>query len=156
MSPVILNSTYPSKQTLTTTLISLLHWGAGLDGCTGSWLTQAKWLYETGCLACVNMRSLLFIYLIFLFIDWWYSINHFLFPSTTSCFHLLCRYLNDVFTLEVLEGTSLQWECPNIEGPSPSPRESHTSITLGNKLLVYGGMNGKRLGDVWILDVGKG
>ena len=66
------------------------------------------------------------------------------------------RYLNDVYTLEVLEGTSLQWECPNIEGPSPCPRESHTSVTLGNKLLVYGGMNGKRLGDLWLLNVGKG
>ena len=65
------------------------------------------------------------------------------------------RYLNDVYSLEVLEGTSLQWECPTIEGPSPSPRESHSSVTIGNKLLVYGGMNGKRLNDLWTLNIGK-
>ena len=66
-----------------------------------------------------------------------------------------CRYLNDVYTLEIREGTSLQWVCPNIEGPAPCPRESHTSVTVGTtKLLLYGGMNGKRLGDVWMLDVG--
>lgn len=68
--------------------------------------------------------------------------------------HCSSRYLNDVYSLEVLEGTSLQWECPNIEGPSPSPRESHTSVTIGNMLLVYGGMNGKRLNDLWTLSVG--
>lgn len=66
----------------------------------------------------------------------------------------LCRYLNDVYSLEVLEGTSLQWECPNIEGPTPSPRESHSSITIGNKLLIYGGMSGKRLSDLWSLNIG--
>ncbi len=66
----------------------------------------------------------------------------------------ISRYLNDVYCLEVLEGTSLQWECPNIEGPSPCPRESHSSVTIGNKLLVYGGMNGKRLNDLWTLSVG--
>ena len=67
----------------------------------------------------------------------------------------MCRYLNDLFTLEVSEGTSLQWECPNIEGPVPCPRESHTAVTIGNKLLVYAGMNGKRLSDMWILNVGE-
>ena len=68
----------------------------------------------------------------------------------------MCRYLNDVYTLEIREGTSLQWVCPNIEGPAPCPRESPAAVTVGtNRLLIYGGMNGKRLGDVWILDVGK-
>lgn len=67
----------------------------------------------------------------------------------------MCRYLNDVYSLEVLEGTSLQWECPNIEGPSPCTRESHSSVTVANKLLIYGGMNGKRLNDLWMLNVGK-
>ena len=68
----------------------------------------------------------------------------------------MCRYLNDVYTLEIREGTSLQWVCPNIEGPAPCPRESPAAVTIGtNRLLIYGGMNGKRLGDVWILDVGK-
>lgn len=65
-----------------------------------------------------------------------------------------CRYLNDVFTLEIREGTSLQWQNPVIDGPSPSPRESHAAVTIGSQLLIYGGMNGKRLADVWMLDVG--
>ena len=64
------------------------------------------------------------------------------------------RYLNDLSYLEIREGTSLQWQCPIFDGPSPSPRESHSAVTIGNRLLVYGGMNGRRLGDVWMLDVG--
>ena len=29
-------------------------------------------------------------------------------------------------------------------------------MTFGNRLVIYGGMNGHRLSDVWVLDVGKG
>ena len=68
---------------------------------------------------------------------------------------LICRYLNDVFTLEIREGTSLQWQNPVIEGATPSPRESHAAVTIGTRLLIYGGMNGKRLADIWMLDVGR-
>ena len=67
----------------------------------------------------------------------------------------MSRYLNDLSYLEIREGTSLQWQCPVFDGPSPSPRESHAAVTIGNnRLLIYGGMNGRRLGDVWILDIG--
>ena len=66
----------------------------------------------------------------------------------------ITRYLNDVFMLEIREGTSLQWQCPVIDGPTPCPRESHTAVTIGARLLIYGGMNGRRLGDIWMLDVG--
>ena len=48
----------------------------------------------------------------------------------------------------------MQWVSPNIEGPCPSPRESHSAVTMGSKLIIYGGMNGHRLGDLWILNVG--
>jgi len=65
------------------------------------------------------------------------------------------KYLNDVFMLEIREGMSLQWQCPVIEGPTPCPRESHAAVTIGARLLIYGGMNGRRLGDIWILDVGR-
>lgn len=65
------------------------------------------------------------------------------------------KYLNDVYTLEIREGTSLQWVCPTIEGPVPCARESHAAVTIGNKLLVHGGMNGKRLSDLWTLDLGE-
>ena len=65
------------------------------------------------------------------------------------------RYLSDLCYLEIREGTSLQWQCPVFEGPTPSPRESHSGVTIGSRLLIYGGMNGRRLGDVWILEVGE-
>lgn len=54
--------------------------------------------------------------------------------------------------LEIKEGTSLQWHAPTFEGPVPAVRESHSTLTWGTKLVVYGGMNGHRLGDVWVLD----
>lgn len=42
-------------------------------------------------------------------------------------------------------------------GMSPPPRESHTAVmfeTDGHQqLIIYGGMSGCRLGDVWILDI---
>ena len=55
--------------------------------------------------------------------------------------------------LEIKEGTSLQWNLPTFEGPVPCARESHSTLTWGSKLLMYGGMNGRRLGDVWVMDV---
>ena len=67
----------------------------------------------------------------------------------------LHRYLNDIFTLEIREGMSLQWVCPTIEGPCPTPRESHSAIAYGSKLVIFGGMNGRRLGDCWMLDTGE-
>ena len=74
----------------------------------------------------------------------------------SSLLVLSIRYLNVVYTLEIREGTPLQWVCPTIEGPTPCPRESPAAVTVGNnRLLIYGGMNGKRLGDVWMLDVGE-
>ena len=70
--------------------------------------------------------------------------------------NVVCRYLNDLNYLEIREGTSLQWQCPVFDGPSPSPRESHAAVTISNnRLLIYGGMNGRRLDDVWILEVGR-
>lgn len=75
-------------------------------------------------------------------------------PSHASAF-VFCRYLNDIFTLEIREGMSLQWVCPTIEGPCPTPRESHSAIAYGSKLIVFGGMNGRRLGDCWMLDTGE-
>ena len=68
---------------------------------------------------------------------------------------VVCRYLNDLYMLEIKEGTSLQWQKPTIEGSSPCVRESHSSLTWNSKLVVYGGMNGRRLSDVWLLDCDK-
>lgn len=45
-------------------------------------------------------------------------------------------------------------------GQPPPPRESHTAVGYVEKdgrrprLIIYGGMSGCRLGDLWQLDIG--
>lgn len=72
------------------------------------------------------------------------------------------RYLNDLYVLDTRPGlTSMQWEKPNCNGTPPSPRESHTAVAyipnqnslVGAKLIIHGGMAGRRLGDLHLLDV---
>ncbi|GIY10346.1 host cell factor 1 [Caerostris darwini] len=68
------------------------------------------------------------------------------------------RYLNDLYTLE-LRATSMMWDVPQCNGHPPPPRESHTAVAYTGKndkhsrLIVYGGMSGCRLGDLWQLDI---
>lgn len=58
---------------------------------------------------------------------------------------------------------ALAWEYPNATGTPPSPRESHTANVYVSKeesggtpyLIIYGGMSGCRLGDLWTLNLGK-
>ncbi|KAF7273748.1 hypothetical protein GWI33_013567 [Rhynchophorus ferrugineus] len=67
------------------------------------------------------------------------------------------RYLNDLYTLDI-RSTPMQWDIPVTHGPSPPPRESHTGVAYVDKkkhksfLVIYGGMSGCRLGDLWFLD----
>lgn len=69
--------------------------------------------------------------------------------------------MNDLYVLDLknYNPNSYQWECPITYGVSPSARESHTAVSFtptnshSTKLLIYGGMSGFRLGDVWILDI---
>lgn len=70
------------------------------------------------------------------------------------------RYLNDMYTLQArLNNENGIWEVPVTFGSPPGPRESHTAVAyvskdMGfNKLIIYGGMSGCRLGDLYILDV---
>ncbi|XP_023189701.1 host cell factor 1 isoform X1 [Xiphophorus maculatus] len=68
------------------------------------------------------------------------------------------RYLNDLYCLELRPGsTVVSWEIPPTSCPAPPPRESHTAVMASrggvSRLIIYGGMNGCRLGDLWILDV---
>lgn len=71
------------------------------------------------------------------------------------------RYLNDLYTLDLSQHEDLQWDVPCTYGQPPTPRESHSAVlhTAENgkhpRLFIYGGMSGCRLGDVFILDVGK-
>ncbi|UJR10483.1 hypothetical protein I4U23_014687 [Adineta vaga] len=64
------------------------------------------------------------------------------------------RYLNDLYVLEY-KGNNCAWEQPVITNALPSERESHSCVFYRGqienrpKLIVYGGMNGHRLGDLW-------
>ncbi|XP_045481426.1 host cell factor 2 [Harmonia axyridis] len=68
------------------------------------------------------------------------------------------RYLNDLYTLDI-HSTPVQWDIPLTNGPCPPPRESHTGVAYSDKskgksfLVIYGGMSGCRLGDLWFLDI---
>ncbi|XP_069383652.1 host cell factor 1b [Paralichthys olivaceus] len=68
------------------------------------------------------------------------------------------RYLNDLYCLELRPGSSVVgWEVPLTSGQPPPPRESHTAVVTSgrgaNRLIIYGGMSGCRLGDLWVLDI---
>ncbi|XP_077456910.1 host cell factor 1-like isoform X1 [Stigmatopora argus] len=68
------------------------------------------------------------------------------------------RYLNDLYSLELRQGSSVVcWDIPLTSGQPPPPRESHTAVVAsgvqGNRLIIYGGMSGCRLGDLWVLDI---
>lgn len=81
----------------------------------------------------------------------------FVFCFLVPFFH---RYLNDLYCLELRPGSSVVgWEIPPTSGQAPPPRESHTAVVTSNrsanKLIIYGGMSGCRLGDLWVLDIGK-
>ena len=71
------------------------------------------------------------------------------------------RYLNDLYSLELRAGSSVVgWDIPVTIGALPPPRESHTAVvytsntTKKSRLIIYGGMSGCRLGDLWMLDIG--
>merc|ERR1712106_167660 len=68
------------------------------------------------------------------------------------------KYLNDLYTLELRPNSSvMSWDIPDTYGVPPPPRESHTGCAYTSKdrpkLVIYGGMSGTRLGDLWILDI---
>lgn len=77
-------------------------------------------------------------------------------------FVVVLRYLNDLYTLELRAGSSVVgWDIPITYGVLPPPRESHTAVVYTEKtsrksrLIIYGGMSGCRLGDLWTLDIGR-
>uniref|UniRef100_A0A914L0H2 Fibronectin type-III domain-containing protein n=1 Tax=Meloidogyne incognita TaxID=6306 RepID=A0A914L0H2_MELIC len=68
------------------------------------------------------------------------------------------RYLNDLYAIDLSQSPTMWWEVPMTVGMPPSPRESHTTVhfltqTGKEQLIIYGGMDGNRMGDVWILDL---
>ena len=67
-----------------------------------------------------------------------------------------------MYTLELRPVSSqMSWDLPIVNGTPPPPRESHTCVAFGEKdgrrprLIIYGGMSGCRLGDLWQYEVGK-
>lgn len=72
--------------------------------------------------------------------------------------HNIPKYLNDLYILNIKNG-QYSWEIPITYGECPPPRESHTAVAWHDKtvgrhyLIIYGGMSGCRLGDLWILDI---
>jgi len=77
---------------------------------------------------------------------------------------LFYRYLNDLHVLELRPqffSASALWVKPKVTGVPPSPRESHSanlytqSDTNSSFLIIFGGMNGGRLGDLHMLKLGK-
>ncbi|OMP09375.1 Kelch-type beta propeller [Corchorus olitorius] len=63
----------------------------------------------------------------------------------------VANYLND---LHVLDLRTMRWTSPQVRGHIPVPRDSHSAVAIGNKLVVYGGDCGDRYhGDVDIFDM---
>ncbi|CAL8106155.1 unnamed protein product [Orchesella dallaii] len=72
----------------------------------------------------------------------------------------LPRFLGDFFKLNVSSNLEeISWEIPNVFGSMPGPRESHSAVAHStssrryNRLIIYGGMCGMRLNDLYIMDV---
>lgn len=63
--------------------------------------------------------------------------------------------LNDVHTLDLAQDPP-QWKQLDPTGTRPPQRGYHTTTLVKDKLVVYGGSDGKTcFGDVYILDLGK-
>lgn len=61
------------------------------------------------------------------------------------------NYLND---LHILDLRTMRWTSPEVKGDLPVPRDSHTTLSIGNKLFVYGGDCGDQYyGNVNTLDL---
>lgn len=61
------------------------------------------------------------------------------------------NYLND---LHVLDLNTMRWTSPEVKSDIPVPRDSHSSLAIGKKLLVYGGDRGDRYyGGVDVFDM---
>ncbi|KAK7284429.1 hypothetical protein RJT34_19175 [Clitoria ternatea] len=61
------------------------------------------------------------------------------------------NYLND---LHILDLRTMTWSSPELKGDLPVPRDSHSTLAIGNKLFVYGGDSGEQYhGNVHMLDM---
>lgn len=68
------------------------------------------------------------------------------------------RYLDDLYQLELQPSTGARcWTIPETKGGRPLARESHAAVAhVGQgspRLYIFGGMQGRRLDDLWQLDL---
>jgi N-acetylneuraminic acid mutarotase len=55
--------------------------------------------------------------------------------------------------LHVLDLATMTWSIPAAQGVQPPPRYAHTATLMGNKVIVFGGFNGRvYLDDLSVLD----
>lgn len=52
------------------------------------------------------------------------------------------------------ESIDCVWQQVSVLGKGPSPRYTHSSASIGSKMIVYGGNSGCLKGDVHILEFG--
>lgn len=61
------------------------------------------------------------------------------------------NYLND---LHILDLKTMRWSRPDTKGDVPVPRDSHSAVSVGNKIFIYGGDCGDRYrGDIGVFNV---
>lgn len=58
--------------------------------------------------------------------------------------------------LHVLDLATMTWSIPAVQGIQPPARYAHTGTLMGNKLIIFGGFNGRvYLDDLSVLDTSK-
>jgi len=82
------------------------------------------------------------------------GINMYIFGgrSTTMTHPRQDFYSNKVCYLDTSTNT---WHLPHIPTPAPSGRRSHSALSIDNRILIFGGYNGRRglhMNDLWSLD----
>ena len=63
------------------------------------------------------------------------------------------RCWNDQLLRFRRRGSARRWEWLETEGERPSPRAAHAAALVGTRLYVFGGRMGRRLGDLYCLEL---
>lgn len=67
--------------------------------------------------------------------------------------------MNDLYVLHIIADEKFRWERLPRTANDPPKRESHSAVFYFDEkenrkfLIIFGGMNGARLGDLWFLDL---
>ncbi|RZS17137.1 hypothetical protein BHM03_00049252 [Ensete ventricosum] len=75
------------------------------------------------------------------------------FDTGGICFLVFRKKNAGVTSCKMCSTVQQSWSKPMLKGVPPSPRDSHSCTTVGDKLFVFGGTDGKNpLKDMHILD----